>query len=152
VTPLCVRVCVAALLLVLSASCGPKKVALYERASEIRNNIVQSAVALHGRPYRSGGKGPGAFDCSGLVHYVYKIWGIAVPASTEGLGRSGREADAPSVQAGDLVFFKIKEGAHVGIMLNKVEFIHASKGRGVGVDSVRSAYWRSVFRGFRSLL
>jgi cell wall-associated NlpC family hydrolase len=40
----------------------------------------------------------------------------------------------------------------VGIMINRVEFIHASKSRGVTVDSIDAAYWRRNLSHFRRIL
>src|SRR3546814_12560181 len=37
------------------------------------NAVLMRAISLVGTPYRYGGNTPeGGFDCSGLVHYVYR--------------------------------------------------------------------------------
>ena len=38
--------------------------------------IARAAQSLIGSPYRYGGAGPDAFDCSGLVTYVHGSWAI----------------------------------------------------------------------------
>jgi cell wall-associated NlpC family hydrolase len=142
----------AALLL---SSCGtPKKVKLYESpsTSAIRNEIVRTAISLHGNPYRSGSKGADGFDCSGFVNFVFKRSGIKLPVSTDRQVKEGSSVSRGNVQPGDLVFFKIKKDLHVGIMLNKKEFIHASKSRGIAIDDLDAAYWRRSFLDFRSVL
>lgn len=139
-------------LLLLFGCGGPKKVKLYESTTEVRDGIVQTAISLHGNPYKSGAKGSDAFDCSGFVHYVYKKSGISVPVSTDQLIKMGSEISRDQVQPGDLVFFKIKKDLHIGIMINKKEFIHASKSRGIAMDDVDANYWRRSFQGFRSFL
>lgn len=137
----------------LIAACGaPKKVRLYEGSSDIRNDIVQTAISLHGNPYRSGAKGSDAFDCSGFVHYVYKKSGINLPVSTDRLIKEGGEIPRDQVQPGDLVFFKIKREWHVGIMVNRKEFIHASKSRGIAMDDIDANYWKKYFDSFRTIL
>jgi cell wall-associated NlpC family hydrolase len=141
-----------AVMLLLAGCGGPKKVKLYESTSDIRNNIIQTAISLHGNPYKSGAKGSDAFDCSGFVHYVYKKSGIAVPVSTDALIKTGSEIPRDQVQPGDLVFFKIKKDLHIGIMINRKEFIHASKSRGIALDDVDAAYWKRSFTGFRTVL
>jgi cell wall-associated NlpC family hydrolase len=102
-----------------------------------------------GRPYRSGAKGPNAFDCSGFIHYVYKRFQISLPPITEGQIKVSYEIPPEQFLPGDLVFFRIKKDFHAGIMVNKREFIHASKSRGIAVDDVESDYWRKNFLCFR---
>ena len=141
------------LIAVLVSACGaPKKVKLYEGTTEVRNEIIQTAVSLHGNPYRSGAKGADSFDCSGFVHYVYKKSGITVSVSTDRLIKEGGEISRDQVQPGDLVFFKIKRELHVGIMVNRKEFIHASKSRGIAMDDIDAAYWKRYFDSFRTIL
>lgn len=135
-----------------ATGCAPKKVKTYESISDIRNEVVQSAISVLGKPYRSGAKGPDSFDCSGLVHYVYKRSNINVPVSTSGLLKAGYEIPKSDILPGDLVFFKIKKDLHVGIMLNQREFINASKSRGVAVDDVDTGYWKKTLIGYRGIL
>lgn len=130
--------------------CAPKKVKVYhDEVSDIRREIVEMAVQHIGRPYKSGAKGPDAFDCSGFVHYVYKRFQISLPPMTDGQIKVSYEIPQEAVLPGDLVFFRIKKDFHVGIMINKREFVHASKSRGVAVDDVESAYWRKNLLCFR---
>jgi hypothetical protein len=37
-------------------------------------------------------------------------------------------------------------------MINRLEFVHASKSRGVTVDSVDAVYWKRAFSHFRRIL
>jgi cell wall-associated NlpC family hydrolase len=117
-----------------------------------RENIVDYATTLLGKPYRNGAKGPNAFDCSGYVYYVYGRFGVAVPVSTEGLSKVGREVPREDVTRGDLAIFRIKGDHHVGIMINGLEFIHASKSKGVTIDSIDAPYWKKNFSHFRRIL
>jgi cell wall-associated NlpC family hydrolase len=133
-------------------SCTPKQVRLYEVGAEIRNDVIQQAIGVLGKPYRSGAKGPDAFDCSGLIHYVYKRVSIILPVVAEKQIEAGSDVLSPSVLPGDLVFFKIKKDFHAGIMLNKKDFIHSSASRGVSVDNLESNYWKRNFLCFRSVL
>jgi cell wall-associated NlpC family hydrolase len=141
------------LALVLSApfACAPKKIKVYESESAIqtRNSLAEYAITLLGKPYRSGAKGPQSFDCSGLVHYVYGRFNVMMPVSTEGLGKVGHEISRGTMTAGDLAVFRIKGDMHVGIMINALEFIHASKSRGVAIDSLDLPYWQRNFSHFR---
>ena len=117
-----------------------------------RECIVDYAVTLLGMPYRNGAKGPNAFDCSGYVYFVYSRFGVVVPVSTEGLSRVGREVSREDVVMADLAIFSIKGDRHVGIMINSLEFIHASKSKGVMIDSIDAPYWKRNFSHFQRVL
>lgn len=147
--------CLAALSLALVLSgCGPKSVRPYESAPsyELRGSIVDYAVTLLGKHYRSGAKGPDSFDCSGFVYYVYGRFNLRMPVSTAGLNKSGYEVSRDEVFPADLAVFRISSDYHVGIMINRLEFIHASKSRGVAIDSIDAPYWRKSFSHFRRVL
>jgi cell wall-associated NlpC family hydrolase len=143
-----------ALSLLAAFGCAPKTVRIYDSAPAARmsGDIVRYAVTLLGKPYKNAAKGPDAFDCSGFVYYVYGRFGMAVPVSTEGLDTIGYEIGRGDVASGDLVVFLIKRERHVGIMINRLDFIHASKSRGITVDSVEAAYWKHNFSHFRRIL
>ncbi|MCX5812111.1 MAG: C40 family peptidase [Proteobacteria bacterium] len=141
-----------ALLLAVIFGCAPQQVKVYQPVAGVRNDIVQHTVALLGKPYKNAAKGPDAFDCSGLVYYVYKKVNIVLPVMTEGLIKAGYDVARDSVLPGDLVFFKIKKNLHSGIMINKTDFVHSSNSRGVTVDSIESKYWQKSFFCFRSVL
>ena len=133
-------------------SCAPKKIKVYDVPEGVRANVVQIALSQQGKKYRSGNKGPDYFDCSGLVYYAYRQAGINMPLTADGQGKYGADIPRDAVQPGDLVLFKIKSDDHIGIMVNRSDFVHASKSRGVTLDSLGSAYWRKYIIGFRSVL
>jgi probable lipoprotein NlpC len=139
---------------VTAFGCAPKKLRIYESAPvpQVRDDIVEYALTLLGKPYRNGAKGPDAFDCSGFVYHVYGRFEIAVPVSTEGLNTIGYEISRDDIMVGDLVIFKIRREHHVGVMINHLEFIHASKSRGVAIDSLDFVYWKKNFSHFRRIL
>jgi len=119
---------------------------------DLREYIVDYATTLLGKPYRNGAKGPDTFDCSGYVSYVYSQFGVAIPVSTDGLSKAGREVSRGDILMGDLAIFDIKGDLHVGIVINRLEFIHASKSRGVTIDSIDAPYWKKTFSQFRRIL
>jgi cell wall-associated NlpC family hydrolase len=132
--------------------CAPKKIKVYEGVPQKGEAIVQYAAGLLGRPYKLGGKGPDAFDCSGFVYYVYGRFDIKVPYTTEELVHTGYQVARENVLAGDLVIFNIKRTYHIGIMMNEREFVHASSSRGVAVGNLDLSYWRRTFSHFRRIL
>jgi len=146
------RALVVFLLLSVVFGCAPKKVMIYESASGIRGDIIQTSASFIGKPYRNGAKGPDAFDCSGFVYYVFRQSRIVLPVSAAGILKMGYQISRDGIQPGDLVFFKISKELHVGIMLNGREFIHASKSRGVAIDDVDSSYWQKSLLSFRAVL
>lgn len=156
-----VKIVVLFCVLTILTSCAPKKVRLYGvpdpiRSSGIsnpvRSSIVASALALQGKPYRSGAKGPDAFDCSGLVYYVFKQHLVSLFPPAEAQARAGYEVSRDGVLPGDLVFFNIGGDFHIGIIISGDKFIHASKSRGVAMDNVGSIYWHKQLIGYRSVL
>jgi len=134
--------------------CALKRVRIEEPApiADKRDDLIEYAVTLLGKPYRNGAKGPKAFDCSGLIYHVYQRFETAVPVSTKGLSRTGHEVSREEMTAGDIAVFRLKGGYHVGIMINALEFIHASSSRGVAIDSIDYPYWKRNFLHFRRLL
>lgn len=139
-------------LLFLVPSCAPKKVQIFDMPAGARTDIIQIALAQQGKKYRSGAKGPDYFDCSGLIYFTYRQAGISVPLTAEAQGRYGAEISRGEAQPGDLVLFRIRNDDHIGIMVNGSDFVHASKSRGVAIDSLESTYWRRYLIGFRKLI
>lgn len=131
--------------------CAQKHIPLYESLPETRSSLLRAALALQGKPYRNGAKGPDAFDCSGFVHYVYRNSSIILPVTSDALSRTGVEITREYSLPGDLVFFKIKHDLHVGIMVNQRKFIHASASRGIVVDDLALPYWTKTLLTFRSV-
>jgi cell wall-associated NlpC family hydrolase len=82
-----------------------------------------ASIALHylGVPYVWGGAGPGGFDCSGLVMYVYEQLGISLPHYTVAQWNATQPISSPA--PGDLVFFNGL--GHVGIYIGGGEFVDA---------------------------
>lgn len=121
--------------------------------------MVARALDLVGTPYRRGGSSPATgFDCSGLVHYVYRdAAGIELPRTSAGLGALRKPAPAAgALQPGDVVLFSVKRGRridHTGIYVGNGEFIHApSSGGRVRVEPLARRYWQRSYRGARRIL
>jgi peptidoglycan DL-endopeptidase CwlO len=147
------KILVLIVVFVISTACAPKKVRLYGVSDSMRNSVVGSALALQGKPYKNAAKGPDAFDCSGFVYYVFKQHQVFLPPPAEAQGRAGYEISRNSVRPGDLVVFRIDGDFHIGIVVGSGgEFVHASKSRGVAIDSVDAGYWHKQLVGYRSVL
>lgn len=141
--------------------CAPKRVQIPSRNAGVRYkadkssasalNIVRTARAQVGRPYKWGGKSPGeGFDCSGLVWWVYRQNGINLPRMTVGQIKAGRPVSYNNLQAGDIVFFDVGtwgKTLHEGIYAGSNRFfIHSPKsGNSVREESISKSYWRDRF-------
>ena len=131
--------------------------ALNGDAAQIRDELSMYALSQLGVHYAHGGSAPEeGFDCSGLVHYVYRrATGLRLPRTTFALEKVGRVIEPAELQPGDLVFFNTLSRAysHVGIYMGEERFIHApSSGGVVRVESLRGEYWAQRFNGARRLL
>lgn len=89
----------------------------------------QSAVDLArqelGKPYVWAAAGPNAFDCSGLVQYVYRQLGVNLPHSSAMQSTIGtRIGSLAQAQPGDLLFF-YSPVSHVGIYVGNGQMIAA---------------------------
>lgn len=68
-----------------------------------RNGVVNSASQQAGTPYQWGGTSKSGFDCSGLVQYVYKGMGIALPRTSQQQATMGTQTSIANLKPGDLV-------------------------------------------------
>lgn len=97
-------------------------------------DVLARASRELGKPYVFGAEGPGSFDCSGLVQYVFGQLGVRLPR----LAHLQQAATTPvsSPQPGDLVFYG-DPASHVGIYIGGGRMIDAPDvGQNVKVESV----------------
>jgi peptidoglycan DL-endopeptidase LytE len=116
--------------------------------------IATAALQLQGVPYRLGGADVHGFDCSGLVQYVFALYGVALPRVVHDQYRAGRRVALDDLEPGDLIFFSANGGdvSHVGIVIGGDRFVHAPNARGVvRVDSLAAGYWGEHIAGARRI-
>ena len=73
--------------------------------------IMHWVAAQKGKPYEYGADGPGSFDCSGLVQYVYKKAGKKI-GRTSGAQLAGKHIDKNKKHTGDILIFMNGSTAH----------------------------------------
>lgn len=119
------------------------------------NEIAMRALALLGAPYKYGGSGPSAFDCSGLVQFVHEEIGVAVPRTAADQYQAAMPVKLDELQPGDLLFFRIggKRISHVAIYTGAGRFIHAPQsGRPVELRTLDDEYYLPRLAGAGRLL
>lgn len=117
--------------------------------------IVDNAVRYLGTPYVWAGSGPGGFDCSGFVTYIFSLDNINLPRMADEQYSVGRSIAVSQLLPGDLLFFSTYEPgpSHVGIYMGNGNFIHASSGAGkVTITSLASSYYQSRYLGARRII
>ncbi len=117
---------------------------------DVGQQIADAAQALLGSPYRYGGAGPDAFDCSGLVSFVYAKFGVTTPRTAAQQFAVARPVPRADLRAGDLVFFRLAGSSvsHVGVYIGDGEFVHAPQtGTPVRIASLDDDYFRPRFAG-----
>ncbi len=126
----------------------------------LSNDIMNQATSLIGTRYRSGSKGPYAFDCSGFTSYVFGQSDISIGNSSRDQYVRNIPIKRWEMQRGDLVFFSSpgsgrSQVGHVGIVVdydpinNSFTFIHASSREGVTISSSTETYYDRRFIGAR---
>lgn len=114
-----------------------------------RGQLVTAALSQVGTPYRLGGNSPReGLDCSGLTAYAHRSAGLTIPRMASDQRRLAKPVGAIP-EPGDLVFFRIPPGGeHVGLMVDRERFVHASTSRQrVQLARLDSPYWRRYYVG-----
>jgi len=123
--------------------------------------LMDEAFSHLGARYRSGAKGPSAFDCSGFTSYVYGRFGERIGCSSRDQYAKNRPVAKGDLQTGDLVFFSSHRSGggvgHVGIVVDvnadgSFSFIHASTSKGVKVDRSTDGYYAPRYIGARRVM
>lgn len=134
---------------------------LSEESAQMVKDLLKEARKHIGKRYRSGGKGPMAFDCSGFSSYVYAQFGYNLSSSSSAQFYDGDAVEKNDLRPGDLVFFKGRNRSrgvgHVGIVISAdnergiFKFIHASTSQGIRIDG-NDGYYSSRFLGARRII
>ncbi|MCB9285566.1 MAG: DUF1175 family protein [Lewinellaceae bacterium] len=119
----------------------------------LRQNVVDYARQFVGTSYKTAGKNPGGFDCSGFTGYVMGQFGIQLSASSKYQEKDGEMIPVSEAKPGDLIFFRREKNGtvfHVSLVVSNDEnglvVVHSTSSRGVVVDNIdQSSYWREKY-------
>jgi len=139
----------------LAAGCGPKPIYRTEPMSPERRPETASPTTVTkaqvaevvrpwlGVPYRYGGQDRRGIDCSALSQQVLGDLGVSLPRSVRDQTMQGRGVSRSEASPGDLVFFGLGSTSadHVGIVMDRDHFAHASTSRGVVIDRLMDPYF-----------
>ena len=126
----------------------------HHQTANIEQRILDQYQRWKGTRHRLGGTGSQGIDCSGFVKAVYRdAFNISLPRTTKAQVHQGISVSLDELQPGDLVFFKPPGyPRHVGIYLNRSEFVHASKSKGVTISKIDKHYWGKYFWTARRII
>ena len=115
-------------------------------AATIAQQAVTISAAQKGKPYRYGAVGPRAFDCSGLVVYVYNTkLHKRLPRTATDQRRATVRIAKSSIRPGDLVFFApsaTSRVTHVGVYAGHGKIWHSPKPGGyVKLSTLWTTHW-----------
>lgn len=122
-----------------------------KKEKSVGDKLAKESLTWIGTPYGYGRSDKGvATDCSGMVLKVYeKVTEIKLPRNSAEQAAFCDDIDEGEVESGDLVFFATGKDkhkvSHVGIMLNRVEFVHASGSKGVIQSEMTTPYYKRNF-------
>lgn len=91
-----------------------------------RRRAVRFARRQVGKPYRWGGSGPKAYDCSGLTRAAWSKGGKSLPHSSRMQSRATRRIRHRNMQRGDLLFYG-RPVHHVAIYVGNGKIIEAPR-------------------------
>ena len=124
-------------------------------------DLMSEAFSHIGTRYRSGAKGPYAFDCSGFTSYVFRKFGENIGSCSRDQYAKNQPISRGDLQTGDLVFFTSRNSGrgvgHVGIVVDvngdgTFSFIHASTSEGVKVSQSTDGYYARRYVGARRVM
>lgn len=132
----------------------PPKAMSVSSVNEVKVSLMQAYRDWKGTPYVLGGASQNGVDCSKFVEIVFDdYFDISLPTNTRTQLNAGEGIRRAGIRTGDLVFFRTgRKSLHVGIAVNRGEFLHASTSNGVMISKLGNSYWRKRFLAARRIL
>ncbi|MGQ0719971.1 MAG: C40 family peptidase [Candidatus Eiseniibacteriota bacterium] len=110
-------------------------------------DVERVAEGWLGTPY-------GRIDCSALAQRILGDLGADLPRTVQTQRMQGKPVPEGEIAPGDLVFFRLGSSRvnHVGVSLGGGRFVHASRSRGVVIDTMTDGYFARGFAEARRVL
>lgn len=107
-----------------------------------------------GVPYLLGGSGYTGIDCSAFMQVVFEdYFSKLIPRTTLEQLEFGDPVRKEQIETGDMVFFKTgRRTYHVGVMVNRTEFLHASTSEGVKISALDHPFWEETYLAARRVI
>lgn len=116
-----------------------------EAGDRIREQVVARALAQVGDAYGSGGDGPDVFDCSGLVVFSWRAFGVKLEHYSKAQYDQTERISLKDARPGDLAFYFENGAHHVAIYIGDGKVVHASDyGIGVVKGTVKGTPWTNT--------
>ena len=110
------------------------------------SSVVNAAKSLVGSKYVYAASNPKVgFDCSGLVSYVYRLFGKNLSRTARGIASEGKAVSESNMQPGDIIIWSHRKDnvpTHVAIYIGNGTMVHAANKR-LGVVSMSVSYWKN---------
>lgn len=139
-----------------SKAVSPSRSGVRAINSDVAAAVLQTAAEYLGTPYKYNGSGPGGFDCSGFVKFVFSQHGYDLPRTAATQAGSGLQVDKGDLMPGDIVYFRCSGSSidHSGIYAGNGQFIHSSSPRSGGViySSINEGFYGRTYAGARRVL
>lgn len=88
-------------------------------------DLLATAGAFIGVPYRWGGTSARGIDCSGFTQQVYRLNGVGLDRDADQQAQAGRPVER--ARPGDLFFFGAERVTHTAIATGERTFVHAPR-------------------------
>ena len=116
-----------------------------EAGDRIREQVVERALAQVGDAYGAGGEGPDVFECSGLVVYSWRAFGVKLEHYSKAQYDQTERISLKEARPGDLAFYFENGAHHVAIYIGDGKVVHASDyGIGVVKGVVKGTPWTNA--------
>jgi len=118
-----------------------------DKLANLQRALLAQYKDWYGTPHKWGGMSKQGVDCSGLVKLTFEQkFSLSLPRTTASQVKEGYSIKRAQLRTGDLVFFKTGVNVrHVGIMVDNLQFFHASSSRGVILSRLDNPYWNSHY-------
>ena len=128
----------------------------------LRARLGELSRTFIGTRYRSGGKSPKGFDCSGFTRYLFnREADVKLNASSRSQIDQGIAVPLDEARTGDLIFFTSTPASerisHVAMITERTDstlvIVHSTSSRGIVEEDISdSPYWQPRIAAVRDVL